>query len=78
VARLTGAQDSYTDGGTHNGGALLPAVIVGDETRAGGRITNGPVWVEHVANRSGALLKDYAARATAGVRHRPILPVYTR
>ncbi|KAI0033718.1 carbohydrate esterase family 16 protein [Vararia minispora EC-137] len=52
--------DSYTDGGRHDGGPLAPAVLVGNSTRAGGRITNGPVWIEHVANRSHTLLMDYA------------------
>ena len=31
-----------------------------NSTRAGGRVTNGPVWVEWVANATKATLMDYA------------------
>ncbi|KAH0831402.1 carbohydrate esterase family 16 protein [Lanmaoa asiatica] len=52
--------DSYTDGGRHDGGPLAPAVMTPPNTEAGGRSTNGPVWVEDVASDIGAHLMDYA------------------
>lgn len=53
-------QDSYTDGGTHAGGIRLPPVLTPPNAMAGGRLTNGPVWVENLATDIGAVLKDYA------------------
>ncbi|KIJ64866.1 carbohydrate esterase family 16 protein [Hydnomerulius pinastri MD-312] len=52
--------DSYTDGGSHDGGPLAPAVIIPPNAQAGGRSTNGPVWVEDIASDIGAHLMDYA------------------
>ncbi|VDB86519.1 unnamed protein product [Peniophora sp. CBMAI 1063] len=57
--------DSYTDGGAHDGVLCLCLFYLSTEngTRAGGRITNGYVWIEHLANMTGrreALLMDYA------------------
>ncbi|KAH0831387.1 hypothetical protein J3R83DRAFT_14050 [Lanmaoa asiatica] len=52
--------DSYTDGGRHDGGLLAPAVIIPPNAQAGGRSTNGPVWVEDIASDIGAHLMDYA------------------
>ncbi|CAA7263438.1 unnamed protein product [Cyclocybe aegerita] len=52
--------DSYTDGGKSDGSPLDPAVIVPPSPLAGGRSTNGLVWVENVANDLGARLMDYA------------------
>ncbi|KAL4067472.1 carbohydrate esterase family 16 protein [Scleroderma yunnanense] len=52
--------DSYTDGGRHDGGYLSPAVVIPPNAFAGGRSTNGKVWVEHLADRIGARLMDYA------------------
>ncbi|THU91551.1 hypothetical protein K435DRAFT_673863 [Dendrothele bispora CBS 962.96] len=52
--------DSYTDGGIDNGSALLPPVLIPPNTEAGGRSTNGPVWIEGVASDIGANLMDYA------------------
>ncbi|TBU25767.1 hypothetical protein BD311DRAFT_763818 [Dichomitus squalens] len=52
--------DSYTDGGRDDGGPLSPAVVVPPDAEAGGRSTNGKVWVEHLADDYGATLMDYA------------------
>ncbi|KAG9310077.1 carbohydrate esterase family 16 protein [Chiua virens] len=52
--------DSYTDGGRHDGGPLAPAVIHPPSGFAGGRSTNGPLWVEDIASDIGATLMDYA------------------
>ncbi|KZV62238.1 carbohydrate esterase family 16 protein [Peniophora sp. CONT] len=60
--------DSYTDGGAHDGGPLPAAIVPANSTRAGGRVTNGPVWVEWVANATKATLMDYA-RSGAVVNH---------
>ncbi|KAL4072314.1 carbohydrate esterase family 16 protein [Scleroderma citrinum] len=52
--------DSYTDGGRHDGGNLAPAVVDPPNPFAGGRSTNGKLWVEHLADSVGAQLMDYA------------------
>lgn len=52
--------DSFTDGGRHDGGPLEPAVMIPPSVLAGGRSTNGPVWVEGIANDIGAEVMDYA------------------
>ncbi|KAL1739257.1 hypothetical protein HDZ31DRAFT_49672 [Schizophyllum fasciatum] len=53
--------DSYTDGGKDDGSPLDPAVLVPPNTEAGGRSTDGPTWIEYVAqDMNGAALKDYA------------------
>ncbi|KAL1691942.1 hypothetical protein GGG16DRAFT_102132 [Schizophyllum commune] len=53
--------DSYTDGGKDDGSPLDPPVLVPPNTEAGGRSTDGPTWVEYVAqDLGGATLKDYA------------------
>ncbi|KAH9846716.1 hypothetical protein C2E23DRAFT_872225 [Lenzites betulinus] len=52
--------DSYTDGGREDGGPLAPPVVVPPEALAGGRSTDGKVWVENIADDIGATLKDYA------------------
>jgi hypothetical protein len=44
----------------HDGGPLLPPVITPPSSLAGGRSTNGPVWIENVANDLNATFKDYA------------------
>ncbi|KAF8885774.1 hypothetical protein BD779DRAFT_1611877 [Infundibulicybe gibba] len=54
--------DSYTDGGVHDGSPLLPAILDPPNPMAGGRVSNGPIWVENLATSSGAVLKDYAMR----------------
>ncbi|KAG1730530.1 carbohydrate esterase family 16 protein [Suillus paluster] len=52
--------DSFTDGGRHDGGPLEPAVLIPPNALAGGRSTNGPVWVEGIASDIGATVMDYA------------------
>ncbi|GJJ13571.1 hypothetical protein Clacol_007826 [Clathrus columnatus] len=52
--------DSYTDGGTRDGGSRAPAIVIPPNPKAGGRTTNGPVWVEDIGSDTGALVKDYA------------------
>lgn len=53
--------DSYTDGGKADGSALDPPVLVPPNSEAGGRSTDGPTWIEYVAqDMSDANLMDYA------------------
>jgi len=53
--------DSYTDGGgKRNGSPLAPAVIIPPNAQAGGRSTNGKLWIENIASDIGATLMDYA------------------
>ncbi|KAJ7032603.1 carbohydrate esterase family 16 protein [Mycena alexandri] len=52
--------DSYTSGGRSDGGPLPAAVLVGTSPRAGGRVTDGPVWAENVASDLGATIRNYA------------------
>lgn len=52
--------DSYTDGGNDDGSPLEPAVLIPPSVLAGGRSANGPVWIEGLANKSGAVLMSYA------------------
>ncbi|EJF57074.1 hypothetical protein DICSQDRAFT_112285 [Dichomitus squalens LYAD-421 SS1] len=52
--------DSYTDGGRQDGGPLPPPVITPPDAEAGGRSTNGRVWVEDLAAPFNATLMDYA------------------
>lgn len=53
--------DAYTDGGVQDGSPLGPAILSPPDPKAGGRMSNGPVWVENIAKMAGATLKDYAA-----------------
>ncbi|KAF8644241.1 hypothetical protein AX16_008596 [Volvariella volvacea WC 439] len=53
--------DDYTFGGASDGGDLPPPTVVHPNPRAGGRLSNGPVWVEYLASKAGATLRDYAA-----------------
>ncbi|CAE6335829.1 unnamed protein product [Rhizoctonia solani] len=52
--------DSYTAGGVKDGSPLAPPVIIAPSPKAGGRTTNGPVWIENIANDIGARFMDYA------------------
>nr|VWO98163.1 Uncharacterized protein [Ganoderma boninense] len=60
--------DSYTDGGRTDGGPLAPPVVTPPDAGAGGRSTDGKVWVENLADDIGATLMDYACRDYAFVR----------
>ncbi|KAN0094326.1 carbohydrate esterase family 16 protein [Tylopilus felleus] len=52
--------DSYTDGGRHDGRPLAPAAVIPPNPFAGGRSTNGKLWVEHISDRIDGTLMDYA------------------
>ncbi|TFY66853.1 hypothetical protein EVG20_g4236 [Dentipellis fragilis] len=52
--------DSYTDGGKHDGSPLLPPVLIPPGIEAGGRSTDGPVWIEYIADDLHAKFMDYA------------------
>ncbi|KEP46283.1 GDSL-like lipase/acylhydrolase [Rhizoctonia solani 123E] len=52
--------DSFTAGGVRDGSPLAPAVITPPSPKAGGRTTNGPVWIEYIANDTSARFMDYA------------------
>ncbi|KAL5637551.1 hypothetical protein ACGC1H_004090 [Rhizoctonia solani] len=52
--------DSFTAGGVRDGSPLAPAVITPPSPKAGGRATNGPVWIEYIANDTSARFMDYA------------------
>ncbi|KAJ7930572.1 carbohydrate esterase family 16 protein [Mycena leptocephala] len=60
IKTLVAFGDSYTSGGRSDGGTLPPAVLTGTNPRAGGRVTDGPVWAEDVASDLSATIKDYA------------------
>ncbi|KAJ7230145.1 carbohydrate esterase family 16 protein [Mycena pura] len=60
IKTLVAFGDSYTSGGRSDGGTLPPAVLTGTSPRAGGRVTDGPVWAEDVASDLSATIKDYA------------------
>ncbi|KAJ6546038.1 hypothetical protein DFH09DRAFT_1508309 [Mycena vulgaris] len=60
IKTLIAFGDSYTSGGRSDGSALPAAVLVGTSPRAGGRVTDGPVWAEDLASDVGATIKDYA------------------
>ena len=55
-------QDSYTDGGRQDGSPLDPPILTPPNPLAGGRSTNGRVWVECLAEDVNATLMDYAVR----------------
>lgn len=57
---IRASKDAYTDGGVSDGSPLKPAVLIPPNPMAGGRVSNGPVWVENLAASAGASLKDYA------------------
>lgn len=53
-------QDSYTDGGKHDGSPLAPPIFIPPNPEAGGRSTDGKIWIENIADDIGAKLMDYA------------------
>ncbi|CAE6335810.1 unnamed protein product [Rhizoctonia solani] len=56
---IVSSGDSYTAGGVNDGSPLAPAVIIPPSPK-GGRSTNGPVWIEYIANDTAAHFMDYA------------------
>ncbi|KAF5377146.1 hypothetical protein D9757_008792 [Collybiopsis confluens] len=56
--------DSYTSGGTINGSKLPPPILSPPNPNAGGRISNGPLWIENLASSAGAELHDWAANGS--------------
>ncbi|KAE9409878.1 hypothetical protein BT96DRAFT_984223 [Gymnopus androsaceus JB14] len=63
-ATIVAFGDSYTSGGTFNGSALAPAVLSPPNPNAGGRITNGPLWVENLASAADATLQDWSVNGS--------------
>ncbi|KAG8742157.1 hypothetical protein FRC10_001965 [Ceratobasidium sp. 414] len=51
--------DSYTCAGKNDGSPVPPAVVVPPNPLAGNRATNGPVWIENIANDVGVTFKNY-------------------
>lgn len=47
-------------GGKHDGTPLDPPVLIPPSAFAGGRSTDGPIWIERVADDIGARFMDYA------------------
>ncbi|KAI0767759.1 hypothetical protein C8Q74DRAFT_1282217 [Fomes fomentarius] len=60
VKTIVAFGDSYTDGGRQDGGNLPPPVVTPPDAEAGGRSTDGKVWVEVLADDIGATVMDYA------------------
>ncbi|KAJ3855342.1 hypothetical protein EV368DRAFT_79752 [Lentinula lateritia] len=56
--------DSYTSGSTFNGSALVQPVLSPPDPNAGGRITNGALWVENLAAAANASLQDWAVNGS--------------
>ncbi|KAG9037198.1 hypothetical protein FRB95_006451 [Tulasnella sp. JGI-2019a] len=53
--------DSYTTVGVRDGSTPAPAVLIPPSPKAGGRTTNGKVWIEDIADDVGSPhLMDYA------------------
>ncbi|CAE6375073.1 unnamed protein product [Rhizoctonia solani] len=52
--------DSFTSNGKFDGSEPNPPVQTGTSPRYGGRFANGYVWIENLANDTGAHLLDYA------------------
>lgn len=60
---MVASQDSYTDGGKQDGSTLAPAVLIPPNPEAGGRSTNGKIWIENIADDYDAKVMAYAVRA---------------
>lgn len=52
--------DSYTTVGVTDGSTPAAPVVIPPNPKAGGRTTNGLVWIEGIAGDTGAHLRDYA------------------
>ncbi|KAF9037480.1 hypothetical protein BJ165DRAFT_559425 [Panaeolus papilionaceus] len=59
--RIVAFGEEYTFGGRSDGGPLPEPIITPPNPTAGGRLSNGPVWAEYLANDIGAELNNYAA-----------------
>jgi hypothetical protein len=57
-------QDGFADTGARSGSSSSPAVVTPPSTLAGGRMSNGPVWVEDFASDAGADLASWAQNGT--------------
>ncbi|KAG6841717.1 hypothetical protein C0991_007603 [Blastosporella zonata] len=53
--------DGYSNNGIQNGSTAIPPVLTAPNPNAGGRPSNGLVWVELLAQSVGATLHDYSA-----------------
>ncbi|KAL0575022.1 hypothetical protein V5O48_006951 [Marasmius crinis-equi] len=56
--------DSYTSGSVIDGSPLPPPVMSPPNPNAGGRVSNGQLWVENLASTAGATLHDYAVNGS--------------
>ncbi|KAK1226447.1 hypothetical protein PQX77_010531 [Marasmius sp. AFHP31] len=56
--------DSYTSGSSSDGSPLSPPVMNPPNPHAGGRISNGELWIEKLAASAGATLQDYAVNGS--------------
>ncbi|KAJ4470924.1 hypothetical protein J3R30DRAFT_3710880 [Lentinula aciculospora] len=56
--------DSYTSGSTFNGSTLPLPILSPPDPNAGGRITNGALWVENLAAAANATLQDWAVNGS--------------
>lgn len=56
--------DSYSSGDKTDGSPLSPPVMNPPNPNAGGRVTNGRLWVERLAQTAGADLQDYAVNGS--------------
>ncbi|TFK56387.1 hypothetical protein OE88DRAFT_1620542 [Heliocybe sulcata] len=52
--------DGYSSNGVSDGSTAEPAIVIPPSPKAGGRMSDGPVWTEYLAADSGATLKNYA------------------
>jgi hypothetical protein len=61
--------DSYTSGGYANGSTLPPPVLIPPNPQAGGRVTDGRVWIEDISVDTRAVFMDYAVRIISILGH---------
>ncbi|KIY71457.1 carbohydrate esterase family 16 protein [Cylindrobasidium torrendii FP15055 ss-10] len=60
ISTIAAFGDGYTSGDKTDGSELSPAVQSGTDPKAGGRYSNGPLWIEYFASNISASLRDYA------------------